>query len=149
MAEREISETSNYQEIARREKVKNLAKLMRGETETPKDPPEIYREELEKSVDAIIEQEAISLYKKITGKRKIPPEGPPQEFKDRALIEVLRRWQKTLKEIRETIPKTAVPSEAKYVVGAPPVCPKCGVPMEKLIGKLYQCPKCHKCMRVG
>ena len=62
---------------------------------------------------------------------------------------MLRRWQKTLKEIRETIPKTAVPPEAKYVVGAPPVCPKCGVPMEKLIGKLYQCPKCHKCMRVG
>jgi len=149
MAERKTAEISNYREIARREKVQHLARLMKGQPEPKRNSPEIYREELEKSVDAIIEQEAIALYKKITGKKKIPPEGVPQEFKDRALVEVLRRWQKTLKEMRETIPKTAVPPEAKYVAGAPPVCPKCGAVMRKIIGNLYQCPKCFRVMRVA
>jgi len=148
MAERKTEEISDYREIARRERVKHLADLMSGRKKE-KNSPQIYREELEKSVEAVIEQEAIALYKKITGKKKIPPEGVPQEFKDRALVEVLRRWQKTLKEIRETVPKVAVPPEAKYVAGAPPVCPKCGEIMRKLIGSLYQCPKCFKVIRVA
>lgn len=149
MAEDKVKEVSGYREIERRQKIARLADLMLGKKETRRNPPQIYREELEKNVEAIIEQEAIALYQKTTGKRKIPKEGIPQEYKDRALMDVLRRWQKTLKEIRETTEKVAVPPEAKYMAEAPPVCPKCGEIMKPLIGKLYQCPRCHHVMRIA
>jgi len=149
MAEDKTKETSGFEEIKRRERIRRLANLMLGKKETSKNPPEIYREELEKNVEAIIEQEAIALYKKLTGKRKIPEEGVPQSYKDRAMMEVLRRWQKTLKEIRTTVPKAVVPPEAKYFVDAIPICPKCGELMKLLVGKLYQCPKCYSTIRLG
>jgi len=153
MAEFTARKTSGADELERREKVKHLADLMLGRKKQKPvkthHSPQIYREELEKSVEAIIEEEAIALYRKVTGKKKIPEEGVPQEYWDRALMDVLRRWQKTLKEISETVPKVAVPPEAKFLVEAPPVCPKCGELMKKLVGNLYQCPKCFKTIRVA
>lgn len=148
MAERKAKEVSGYAELERQARIRHLADLVLGRTETKRNPPEIYREELEKDIEAIIEQEAIALYRMTTGKKKIPPEGIPQEYKNRALMEVLKRWQKTLKEVKETTEKVAVPPEAKYMVGAPPVCPRDGSVMRKLIGELWQCPTCFRVMRV-
>ncbi len=149
MAEAKAKEVSGYKELERRERIRRLADMMLGKKQSPHNSPQIYREELEKDVEAIIEQEAIALYRKTTGKKKIPSEGVPSEYKNRALMEVLKRWQKTLKEVREVTEKTAVPPEAKYLAEAPPVCPKCGEVMKPLIGKLYQCPKCFRTMWVA
>lgn len=149
MAEEKAKEISGYAELERKARIKHIADLMLGRTESKRNPPQIYREELEKDVESIIEQEAIALYRSATGKKKIPPEGVPQEFKNRALMEVLRRWQKTLKEVRETTEKVAVPPEAKYLAEAPPVCPKCGEVMVRLIGNLWQCKKCFKVIRTA
>jgi len=132
--------------MEREKRVKHLAKLMLGKkTESL----EIYREELEKEVNEVIEEEAKKLYLKVTGKRRIPEEGVPQEFKDKALIDVLERYQSTLREIQETVPRTAPPPERKYAEKGIPICPKCGVPMKVLVGKLYQCPQCYRTMRFG
>jgi predicted Zn-ribbon and HTH transcriptional regulator len=164
MAERKTKEISGYREIERRERIKHLAELMVAKTKEKSaeqsqkaeagkkhNPPQIYVDELEKGVDEIIEREAIELYKKLTGKRKIPEEIP-QEYKDRALMEVLKRWQQTLKEIKETAEKTAVPLETRMDMKAlgevPPICPKCGVEMKKIIGSLYQCPRCFRTIRL-
>jgi len=149
VAESKAKEVSGYAELERQARIKRLADLMLGRTEAKLNPPQIYREELEKDVEAIIEQEAIALYRATTGKKKIPPEGVPQEYKNRALMEVLRRWQKTLKEVKETTEKVAPPPETKYLAEAPPVCPKCGEVMKRLIGSLWQCPKCYIVVRTG
>ena len=148
MAEEKAKEVSGYAEIERRERIRRMADLMLGRKET-RNPPQIYREELEKDVEAVIEQEAIALYRKTPGKKKIPETGVPEEYKNRALMDVLRRWQKTLKEVRETTEKVAVPPEAKYMAEAPPVCPRCGEIMKPIIGKLYQCPVCFRVMRIA
>ena len=154
MAEKHAKEVSGYREIERRERIKRLAELMSGsiskEKQAKKANP-IYEEELEKGVDEIIEQEAIELYKKLTGKNKVPEEIP-QEYKDRALMEVLKRWQQTLKEIKTTVLQTAISPEIrmrfKELPPKPPLCPKCSIPMKNIMGGLWQCPKCYKIIRL-
>jgi len=133
--------------MERERKVKRLAALLTGKSSTASKSPEIYREELGKEVEEIIEEEAKRLYLKVTGRRKIPKEGVPQEFRDKALIDVLERYQTTLREIQEIVPRAAPPLERKYVEKGIPLCPKCGVPMKPLVGKLYQCPQCYRTMR--
>lgn len=104
--------------------------------------PEIYVDEMKKSTEEIIAEEARQLWRKETG-RRIPKEGVPEQYYDKAMVLVLRRWQKTLKEIREVTPKMAPPPPPidKALVEAPPLCPKCGQVMKRIVGRLYQCPK--------
>jgi hypothetical protein len=110
--------------------------------QSPNSPsPQIYLDEMKTPIDEIIRREAIEIWKK--EKRGPPPEQFPQEILDRAMINVLKRWQKTLREVRETIPKMAPPPEMppEMVKKAAPTCPICGQPMRKIVGRLYQCPK--------
>ena len=107
-----------------------------------KDPPQIYLDEMEKTIDLIIAEEARVLYRKETGRR--PPKELPQEYYDKALISVLKRWQKTLREIAKTVPKMAPPPTEPYreeiLAKAPPLCPVCGKPMKEIMKGLWQCP---------
>ena len=107
-----------------------------------KDPPQIYLDEMEKDIDLIIAEEARALYRKETG--RMPPKELPQKYYDKAMISVLKRWQKTFREIEATIPKMAPPPTEPYkeevIAKAPPLCPVCGKPMERIIDNLYQCP---------
>ena len=108
-----------------------------------KDPPQIYIDEMEKDIDLIIAEEARVLYRKETG--RTPPKELPQKYYDKAMISVLKRWQKTLREIAETVPKMAPPPTEPYreeiLAKAPPLCPVCGEPMKQIGRGLYQCPK--------
>ncbi|MEM2281841.1 MAG: hypothetical protein QXZ68_07685, partial [Candidatus Bathyarchaeia archaeon] len=80
----------------------------------------IYLNELEKDVDALIYDEAARIYEEETGEK--PPEEIPQRYVDKAMIEILKRWQETLKPLVETLEKTAPPAKIE-----PPKCPKHGV----------------------
>ena len=111
-----------------------------------KDPPQIYLDEMEKDINLIIEEEARALYRKETGRS--PPEDLPQQYYDKAMISILKRWQKTFREIEATIPKMAPPlpkepvelAKEEVIAKGPPLCPVCGKPMKRIIGNLYQCP---------
>ncbi len=118
--------------------VKRLGDLLLGKKSNP---PEIYIDETTRSIEEIIAREAMEIWRRETGK-PIPKEGVPQEYKDKAMVEVLKRWQKTLKEIKETLPKMALPPPPidKEIVKAAPTCPICGKPMKRIVGRLYQCP---------
>ena len=133
-------------------KVKELAGLVIAKnaelssnpnSKNKKDPPEIYLDEMEKDIDLIISEEARILYRKETGRP--PPKEIPQKYYDKAMISVLKRWQKTFKEIEETLPKMAPPPTEPYkeevMVKSPPLCPICGEPMKRIGKGLYQCPK--------
>jgi len=116
--------------------------IERSKSQSKSKSPEIYTDELRKSVEEIIAEEARQLWRKETG-RRIPKEGVPEEYHDKAMISVLKRWQKTLKEIKETVPKMAPPPPPldKALIAAHPVCPECGEPMKRVVGRLYQCPR--------
>jgi len=109
--------------------------------ETKSRSPEIYVDEMEKSIDQIIAEEARAIWRK--EERRRPPKELPQQYYDKAMVNILKRWQKTLKEIKETVPKMAPPPPPldKAVVVAAPLCPICGEPMKRIVGRLYQCPK--------
>ena len=112
-----------------------------------KDPPQIYLDEMEKNIDLIIEEEARALYRKETRRR--PPKEIPQQYYDKAMISILKRWQKTFREIEATVPKMAPPpptepvelAKEEVIAKGPPLCPICGEPMKRIVGNLYQCPK--------
>jgi hypothetical protein len=127
---------------------KKLASLIAGGTKTEKKPessPQIYYDELKTPIDEIIRREAIELWRK--EQRKPVPKEIPQEYLDKAMVEVLKRWQKTLREVRETVPKMAPPPEMppEVIEKGIPTCPQCGAPMKKIVetetGILYQCPR--------
>ena len=133
-------------------KVKELAGLVIAKnaelssnpnSKNKKDPPEIYLDEMEKDIDLIISEEARILYRKETGRP--PPKEIPQKYYDKAMISVLKRWQKTFREIEETLPKMAPPPTEPYkeevIAKSPPLCPICGEPMKRIAKGLYQCPK--------
>jgi hypothetical protein len=107
--------------------------------------PQIYTDELKTPIEEIIRKEAAELWRK--EKRTNVPEVIPQEYLDKAMVEVLKRWQKTLREVKETVPKMAPPPEMppEMVEKGIPICPKDGKPMKKIVetatGILYQCPQ--------
>jgi len=111
--------------------------------ESGKNPPEIYMDEMERDIDLLIAEEARVLYRKETRRR--PPKEIPQKYIDKAMISVLKRWQKTFREIEATVPKMAPPPTEPYreeiIAKAPPLCPECGEPMKEIMPGLWQCPK--------
>jgi len=127
-------------------KARRLVELA-GYTPKGKGTPEIFVDELEKDIEAVIQEEARRLYRKQMRRR--PPRELPQEWLDRGATEVMRRWQKTLREMRATIPKVALPPEVppEFLAKGAPICPKCGEVMRKLIGTLWQCPKCYHTLK--
>ena len=106
--------------------------------------PQIYMDELKTPIEEIIRKQAVELWRK--EKHGPVPKEIPQEYLDKAMVEVLKRWQKTLREVRETVPKMAPPPEMppEMVEKAIPTCPQCGTLMKKIVetetGTLYQCP---------
>lgn len=111
------------------------------ESKSQSKSPEIYTDEMRKSPEEIIAEEAREIWRKET-RRRIPKELPP-EYYDKAIVTILRRWRKTLKEVKETVPKMAPPPPPldKAIVTARPLCPICGEPMKPIVGRLYQCQK--------
>ena len=139
-------------EIPPKYDVKGLARAVKGERPTKrKNSPQVYLDELEKPIETVIAEEAQRIYKKVTGKRKVPEELPPI-FYEKAMIEILKRWQKTAKELYEglkpTLEALEKPEEKLPPAGAPRICPRCGVVMEEVFKGNYVCPKCGYHMRV-
>ncbi|MEM2281430.1 MAG: hypothetical protein QXZ68_05520 [Candidatus Bathyarchaeia archaeon] len=93
----------------------------------------IYLNELEKDVDTLIYDEAARIYEMETGEK--PPAEIPQEYKDKAMVEILKRWQETLKPLTEILEKTAPPLKIE-----PPKCPRHNVPLKKMGVNLWRCP---------
>jgi len=113
--------------------------------------PEVLEEEFKTPLDQLIAKEAAKIYKMTTGKK--PPKKMPQEFYVKAMYNILKRWQKTLKETYEAM--TAFlgrPRESpfertrKELEEHKPVvtkCPRCGGETLKMIGPgVWVCKKC-------
>jgi hypothetical protein len=98
-----------------------------------KKPNPIYLNEVEKDVDTIIYDEAANIYREETGEE--PPEKIPQEYIDKAMVSILKRWQETLKPLIGLMEKTAPPIEVTK-----PKCPKHGVELRKVGENLWRCP---------
>jgi hypothetical protein len=115
------------------EKLKRL-KAVYGvdEPEKPKSNP-IYLNEIEKDVDTLINDEAANIYREETGEE--PPEEIPQEYKDKAMVSILKRWQETLLPLIGLMERTAPPLKAEK-----PKCPKHGLELRKVGENLWRCP---------
>jgi len=116
-----------------REKLKRLQAVYGiAKPEKPKNN-QIYLNEVEKDVDTLIHDEAANIYREETGEE--PPEKIPQEYIDKAMVSILKRWQETLKPLIELIQRTAPPLEVTK-----PKCPKHGVELQKVGENLWRCP---------
>ena len=115
------------------EKLKRLQSIYGVKTPEEKKRNPIYLNEIEKDVDIIIRDEAENIYREETGEE--PPEKIPQEYIDKAMVSILKRWQETLKPLIELIQRTAPPLEVTK-----PKCPKHGVELKKVGENHWRCP---------
>jgi len=116
-------------------------------------PDRIFFEEVKKPIEQVIADEAIRIYKEKTGQP--PPKELPKEFYKLAMVNILKRWQKAIKEAYTTAtaifgkpektPFEELPplEELRKSPYTPIVCPKCKRRTLKPVARgVYVCENC-------